>query len=325
MALDEFELIEKYFHRQLGGYGVLLGIGDDCALLQIPEGKALATSMDTLVADRHFPGNGDPELIAQRALRVNLSDLAAMGAEPLWFTLGLTLPSADPYWLEGFSRGLQGAADQFRCTLVGGDTTRGPLTITIQVMGAVEPKRALTRGNARPGDIIYVTGTVGDGAAALAVLQREFQVGKAAFDYFMAHYYRPLPRLREAQALAGIASAAIDVSDGLLQDLGHICEASGVGAVLQVERLPLSEALAKLAGFEQSIEWALAGGDDYQLCFTVSQQQRYKVEKLIADRKLTARAIGMIDKGRGVKCVHKGQPYSVKNTGYRHFDTATDT
>ncbi|UTA47521.1 thiamine-phosphate kinase [Simiduia sp. 21SJ11W-1] len=322
MALSEFELIKRYFFQSARAFGVNMGIGDDCALLSVPENKVLAVSMDTLVGGIHFPRNADPELIAERALRVNLSDLAAMGAEPLWFTLGLTMPKADEQWLEGFSRGLFACADQYNIALVGGDTTRGPLAITIQVHGAVEQDYAFMRGNARVGDVIYVTDQLGNAAAALAVIRQELSVGKSAFSYFMQHYYRPVPRLKEAKLLRGITHCAIDVSDGLLADLGHICEESGVGAKVDIERVPVSTALNKVAEAEQIANWALGGGDDYQLCFTVPQAKMAKVEQLIADGKLNATAIGEIVKGGDVTCLLDGEPYEPSRRGYSHFDRA---
>jgi thiamine-monophosphate kinase len=309
----------------LAAAGVSLGIGDDCALLVPPAGKAIATTIDTLVAGNHFPEGADPELIAERALRVNLSDMAAMGGEALWFTLALTLPVVDTAWLDGFARGLFQAAKRFDCALVGGDTTRGPLSITIQVMGAVELNRALLRGNARAGDLIYVTGTLGDAAAAVAVINDRLQVSDAASDHFMSHYYRPLPRLHEGQLLAGIASAAIDVSDGLLADLGHICTSSGVGAIIDWERVPVSEALSKAAAPEQVQEWALSGGDDYQLCFTVPPAQASQVDALIEQGRLSACAIGEIVRGEGVTCQSKGKALTLGKKGYQHFDIPTQT
>lgn len=319
MPAGEFDLIRKYFHREADAVGVTLGIGDDCALLQPPELKRLAVSMDTLVGGIHFPKNADPELIGQRALRVNLSDLAAMGAEPLWFTMGLTMPKADAQWLEGFSRGLFDVAHEYNCALVGGDTTRGPLSVTIQVHGAVSAEAALLRSNAKLGDLVFVTGMLGDGAGALAVIKQELDADKPAFDYFMDHYYRPVPRLREGERLAGIASAGIDISDGLLADLGHICEQSGVGAVVDVRRLPTSDALRKLAEPEQALTWALAGGDDYQLCFTVSQDKLSQVESLIERGKLQATPIGEIVSGSGVTCLRDGEVVVIKDVGYQHF------
>lgn len=323
MASGEFELIRHYFCRGPGAFGAALGIGDDCALVEAPSAKQLAVSMDTLVADVHFPKNADPELIGERALRVNLSDLAAMGASPLWFTLGLTIPKAESQWLQGFSTGLFNVAGEYDCALIGGDTTRGPLTISIQVHGAVAVKNALLRSNARVGDIVFVTGELGDGAAAVAVIKQEFEVGKSAFDYFMQRFYRPQPRIREGRLLCGIARAAIDISDGLLADLGHICEASGVGAVVQVEQLPFSEPLEKLVDRQRRLDWALAGGDDYQLCFTVPPAKLNQIETLIDQGKLNASAIGEIVPGSGVRCQHEDQPLAVTRTGYQHFVNGT--
>lgn len=320
MALGEFELIKRYFYQSARAFGVQMGIGDDCALLQPPEGKVIAVSMDTLVGGIHFPRNADPELIAERALRVNLSDLAAMGAEPLWFTLGLTMPKVDERWMEGFARGLFAVADEHNIALVGGDTTRGPLAITIQVHGAVESDYALMRANARVGDLVYVTGNVGDAAAALAVIRQELTVGKSAFNYFMSHYYRPQPRIKEAKMLRGISQCAIDISDGLLADLGHICEESGVGARIDLERIPVSTALNKVAEAEQIADWALAGGDDYQLCFTVAPDKLGQVQALIDSGKLHANAIGEIVKGSGVDVLLEGEVFEPKRRGYNHFD-----
>lgn len=319
MSLGEFELIDQYFRQEASTVGVALGIGDDCALLEIPPGQQLAVSMDTLVGGIHFPKNADPELIAERALRVNLSDLAAMGAEPLWFTLGLTLPSADSQWIKGFSKGLFRVAREFDVALVGGDTTRGNLTITIQVHGAVPPGAALLRGNASVGDRIYVTGPLGDGAASLAVIKQELKVGTSAFNYLMDRYYRPRPQVAAGLQLRGVAAAAIDISDGLLADLGHICEQSVVGASIHLEKIPLSEPVAKLVPFERGLEWALSGGDDYQVCFTVPQAQVEQLEQLIESQRLEAYPIGEITRGQGVTCWYQGERVVPTKTGFQHF------
>jgi len=320
MAVGEFELIQQYFHREAGGEGVVLGIGDDCALLQVPEGKQLAVSMDTLIADVHFPANADPGLIAERALRVNLSDLAAMGAEPLWFTLALSLPDADEHWLDSFSEGLFAAAHRYDCTLVGGDTTRGPLSITIQVHGSLTPGKALLRGNASPGDRIFVTGKLGDGAAALAALEHRFEVQEEHVQYFADQYYRPTPRLKEGQRLKSFASAALDISDGLLADLGHICEQSLVGAEVAVECLPISEPLAFYGDQCPALDWALCGGDDYELCFTVPEKNLSSVKALISMGELVATEIGEIVSGSQVLCKNFGEVYEPPHSGYQHFE-----
>lgn len=319
MPDGEFDLIQRYFDRVVNGRGVELGIGDDCALLSVPEGHQLAVSMDTLVADVHFPADADPELIAERALRVNLSDLAAMGATPLWFTLGLTLPSSDPDWLESFSRGLFAAANEFNCTLVGGDTTRGPLSLTLQVHGSVDANLALRRSGAGVGDLVCVTGNLGDGAAALALIQDSLWAGDDASAYLLERFYRPRPQLAEGQLLLGIASAALDISDGLVADLGHICQRSRVGAVIDIDRLPLSSALKANVEHDKATSWALAGGDDYQLCFTVPQAKYSALQSLIESDQLQASVIGEVVEGNAVICREHGIEVNIAATGYNHF------
>lgn len=316
--MNEFELINRYFKRSPQCRSVALGVGDDCSLLEIPVGQQLAISVDTLVADVHFPANADPALIAQRALCVSLSDLAAMGAVPLWFTLCLTLPEISEPWIASFCEGLFETATRYNCELVGGDTTRGPLAMSVQVMGSVQPGKALVRGGANVGDLVYVTGTLGDGAAALALFNREIKLDSEADLYLRERYYHPVPRFEEANALAALASAVIDVSDGLVADLGHICSASHVGALVYVENLPVSAAVAGCASSRQQREWALAGGDDYQLCFSVSREHAADVETLIA-RGLDARNIGEITRGEGVDCRLLGEPFIPRNKGYNHF------
>ncbi len=318
----EFQLIQQFFQREQAespAEGVLLGIGDDCALLQVPAGEQLAVSVDTLVADVHFPVDADAELIAERALRTNLSDLAAMGARPLWFTLALTLPSADEHWLRAFSRGLFKCARQYAIALVGGDTTSGPLTISIQVMGAVKPGESLRRDGASPGDFILVTNALGDGAVALAVIQQRINPSPEAIEYLHERFYRPVPRLKESALLRGLASAALDISDGLVADLQHICDASDVGAILDVETLPLSAALQALDNQAQALEWALIGGDDYELCFTVPPHNMPELAMLIAQGQVNATVIGEIVPGNKVVCEFDGEPFVLHKTGYQHF------
>jgi thiamine-monophosphate kinase len=319
---SEFQLIQQFFQREQAeqpAEGVLLGIGDDCALLQIPTGKQLAVSVDTLVADVHFPADADPELIAERALRTNLSDLAAMGADPLWFTLALTLPSATEEWLRSFSRGLFRCAREFGINLVGGDTTSGPLSITIQVMGAVDPQQALRRDGANLGDFVLVTHSLGDGAAALASIQNKINFTEADRAYLHERFYRPRPRLQESVLIRSLATAALDISDGLVADLQHICDASDLGAVIYIEDLPLSPALQSVADLEQVRHWALAGGDDYELCFTVAPEQMPEIAMLIAQGKLQAAVVGEMIAGAKVICELKGEPFVLAKTGYQHF------
>lgn len=318
----EFQLIQQFFQREQAeqpAEGVLLGIGDDCALLQIPAGQQLAVSVDTLVSGVHFPVDADPELIAERALRTNLSDLAAMGADPLWFTLALTLPQADEAWLRSFSRGLFACAREFGIALVGGDTTSGPLAITIQVMGATGPGQALRRDGANVGDFVLVTNTLGDGAAALAAIQARASFKPEHNAYLRERFYRPVPRLRESHLIRGVASAALDISDGLVADLQHICTASDLGAVIDVENLPLSVALLGMDNRAQAYEWALSGGDDYELCFTVAPDKMADIAMLIAQGQLNATVIGEMVPGQGVICEYQGEPFALACAGYQHF------
>jgi thiamine-monophosphate kinase len=324
--MNEFTIINQFFRREQAentADTVVLGIGDDCALLQLPERTQLAVSVDTLVADVHFPADADAGDIAERALRVNLSDLAAMGAQPLWFTLALTLPKNSEYsseeWLRSFSHGLFRTAREFTIALVGGDTTSGPLSITIQVMGAVAPAQALRRDGANLGDFICVTHHLGDGAAALAVIQNRLQLNEDHTHFLIDRFYRPTPRLSEAQLLVGIASSALDISDGLMGDLAHICNASDLAAVIDVENLPLSPALLAMNDLQQARTWALSGGDDYELCFTVSPDKMPELAMLIAQGTLNATVIGEMIAGTGVVCELNGEPFGLVQQGYQHF------
>lgn len=320
MSLNEFSLIEHYFSAIGQAEGVVLGVGDDGALLDIPAGQHLVVSVDTLVAGVHFPLDAAPDDIARRALRVNLSDLAAMGATPRWFTLALTLPAADRGWLEVFSRALAMDAEQFGCALVGGDTTAGPLGISIQLMGLVPAGRALTRSGARAGDHVFVTGTLGEGAAALQLFEPGLKLTGTVREHLRKRFYQPTPRLQEGVKLRGLASAALDVSDGLLADLGHIAEQSALGAELQLSALPLAPWLKKLAHAETVQGWALSGGDDYELCFTVPPANLAGIEGMIADGELVASCIGRMTARVGVRCIDdSGELVHVDRAGYRHF------
>ena len=317
MALSEFGLIEKYFTGLGPAHAsVALGIGDDCALLDPVVGQQLALSVDTLVADVHFPANGDPYRIGQRALRVNLSDLAAMGAQPSGFTLAITLPRADDNWLEPFSRGLRDAAQEFGIGLIGGNTTSGPqLVINIQILGLVPTGRALLRSGAQPGDAILVSGTLGDAHAALNCLN--VTRPDADQQYFLQRYYQPTPRIALGLALRGLASAAIDVSDGLSADLGHILEQSGVGATIDPALLPLSPALKTHA---QARACALNGGDDYELCFTVPPEHLASVLKLAQSLTVPVTRIGTITREREFLARgENGGCAPLTRSGYQHF------
>ncbi len=321
MSLSEFTLIVRYFASQrLARSDVLLGIGDDCALLAVPPGESLAVTLDMLVAGNHFLADADPEGIGHKSLAVNLSDLAAMGATPAWITLGLSLPAADEAWLEGFCRGLFTLAERYQVQLIGGDTTRGPLTITIQAHGFVPPHLALRRDGARPGDVICVTGTLGDAALGLAMVKQQTHGAADAVAYLRQRLERPTPRLRHGLDLRGLASAAIDISDGLAQDLGHILERSGVGARLQVERLPLSPALLACTDRDSAMALALAGGDDYELCFTVPPPRLPQVRALASAWDCSLTAIGVIEAEPGLRCRREdGAAYTLTKPGFDHF------
>lgn len=271
-ATGEFALIADYFANWASqsdpDSGVALGIGDDAALLDVTPGQQLVVASDSLVAGVHFPVGFDPHATATRAVGVNLSDLAAMGATPRWVTLALTLPAelACEAWLRPFSCGLQESLNAHGVALVGGDTSRGPLTITLTVIGEATPGAALCRHTAQPGDRIFVSGSLGDGAAALALMEQRWQADEPLSSLLLAHYNAPQPALELGQALAAVATSAIDISDGLLADLAHLCRASGVSATLDSRLLPLAAGMPRDA---QSTDWALRGGDDYRLCFTV--------------------------------------------------------
>lgn len=323
MALSEFTAIARYFAEP--GLGPVLpepdlGIGDDGALLSVPAGQQLVVVADTLVAGVHFPIDSPPAYIGHRALAVNLSDLAAMGARPAWFTLCLTSPGLESSWLEAFCQGLGALAADAHIPLVGGDTTRGPLSITVQAMGTVTTGQGLRRSGAKVGDCVCVTGTLGDAAAGLACLQQPASTRSACIDQLIEAFWLPRPRLREAAILGTVASSCIDVSDGLLADLGHICDSSGVGAELELAKLPISSALNTL-GDKQALTYALSGGDDYELCFTVPPERVGDLEQAFTTAGSPYRCIGQVIEGHGVVCLDEaGQRIAVEATGYEHFN-----
>ncbi|MEC7816373.1 MAG: thiamine-phosphate kinase [Pseudomonadota bacterium] len=280
--MGEFELIQTWFAplaRQVPSDQLLLGPGDDCAIQRVPPGHDLVFSVDTLVDGVHFPKDYDPRHLGWRALAVAASDLAAMGARPVCFTLALTLPSADPVWLSGFAEGLSQASKSFGLTLAGGDTTRGPLTIALQVHGTVPNNASLRRNGAQAGEWICVSGCLGEAGAALDYLGADQPTEDQA--EVLAKYHRPQPRLNLGQQLRGAASAAIDVSDGLLADLGHILKASGVGALVDADKLPISPALVRLVGEAEAKRLALTAGDDYQLCVTIAQEHYHSLPETV--------------------------------------------
>ena len=317
--MGEFELIRNFFAAApcaQGGEGVDLGIGDDCALLAVPPGEQLAISTDTLVAGVHFADPCDPFLLGQRSLAVAVSDLAAMGATPIAFTLALTLPTVTADWLQAYAHGLNRMAQSCGVALVGGDTTRGPLSMTMTVFGRVPNGLALCRSGAQPGDLLCVGGELGNAAGALPLVLGERTAEPAIADPLLAHYWSPQPQLALGQALRGKATAALDISDGLLADCGHIAQASKVAVQVERDRLPLSGALVAFLGQAGAQHAALSGGDDYVLAFTLPSVE---LSPLLSEG-WPIHVIGRIVAGQGVTLLDSdGQDITPQTRGYQHF------
>jgi thiamine-monophosphate kinase len=316
----EFDLIALIRERcALAREDVRLGIGDDSALLAVPAGQLLAVSTDTLVAGVHFPASATAYDIGWKALAVNLSDLAAMGATPAWATLALTLPHADARWVTEFAEGFAALAREYKLALVGGDTTQGPLSVTVAVHGLVPENAALLRSGARVGDGVYVTGTLGDAAAGLRLVDQP-TFAEAARLTLLQRLNRPTPRVAQGLAMRGRASACIDVSDGLLADLGHVCAASGVGADVDVDNLPSSAALLDTSDVPTRRAFQLAGGDDYELCFTASEAIAAELLGDLARSGCAATRIGRIVVEAGVRARDgAGDPVALPQAGWEHF------
>lgn len=314
--MGEFELIDAFFRRAGAAEGVRLGIGDDAALLQPPPGHELVVTTDTLVAGRHFPESAAAHDVGWKSLAVNLSDLAAMGATARWVTLALTLPAADEAFLREFARGFFALADREGVALVGGDTTRGPLSLTVTALGTVPAGTALQRRGAQPGDDLYVSGTPGDAGLGLRLELDQWQdeLSVVAREAALQRLHRPDPRLALGTALRGIATACLDISDGLAQDLGHLLRASGVGADLELERLPRSAALAAIDPAFADI-LALTGGDDYELLFTAPAASRATIDSLAPH----CTRIGSMTAGGGLRLLRAGMPVELPLAGFTHF------
>ena len=316
--MKEFELIQHIFKASSmanieGRRDILLGIGDDCAQVNVPADQTLVLSMDTLVEGRHFPYDADPSAIGYRAVASCVSDLAAMGARPSFFTLGLTLPHSDPQWLSAFAEGMAELAEPIGLLLVGGDTTRGPLTITLQVHGYVEAALIKTRSQAKLGDDIYVTGVLGDAAAAVPIVTDEIIVANDLYDYFYERYWRPTPRLIAGMALKRVAHAMMDISDGLAQDIQHILLASNVGAVLQGNQIPVSDFLRDWQP-DNALTIALTGGDDYELCFTAPKSTREEISLITQTLHLPCCRVGeVVETGFSI------EGYAGDLEGWQHF------
>jgi thiamine-monophosphate kinase len=325
--LGEFELIRRFFVRNQGTRresGVILGIGDDAALLDLPKGVDLVAAVDTIVEGRHFPQDADARSIGHRALAVNLSDIAAMGATPLWATLALTLPNVDLEWLTRFAKGFLDLADAHGVALVGGDTTRGPLTVSVQILGQVPHGTALRRSGAQAGDLLAVSGTLGDAAAGLAMLKTSPpSAGRRDVEELIRRFDYAEPRVQLGLSARGIATAAMDLSDGLVGDLPKLAQASGLAARVSVERLPLSAAMRAAVSAKQALDWALAGGDDYELLLAVPVA-RFAELKAAADRlNLMLTTIGELCDGVGVTWSLNGKDFVPRASGFDHFGRAS--
>jgi len=343
--LKEFDIINHFFKRPSLSdsdslaidsdlkESVVKSIGDDCAILSVPDKHHLVLSMDTLVSGRHFPDDALPAQIATRAFCTCLSDLAAMGATPCWFTLGLTMPQADIKWIAAFSESLLGIAREYQCELIGGDTTQGPLTITLQVHGVVEQGKSLRRDQATVGDRVFVTGCLGDGAAALALINNEAANNTIEIDdkaYLEERFYCPQPQIQSGLKIVNHSRCGIDISDGLLADLQHIATASEVSLEIDVDKVPISMACKNLVGDTVALSCALSGGDDYQVAFTVPESHLLSLGKLIQDESIVATEIGRVtcaverDNDYNVRCFRNGEPVMIDDVlvddkGYQHF------
>lgn len=320
MALSEFGLIERYF-RRCGAKraDVRVGVGDDAAILECPAGAELVAAVDSLVAGVHFPHGSPPASIGHRALAVNLSDLAAMGARPAWALLALTLPQADEPWLSEFAAGMAALARDHAVALVGGDTTSGPLCITVTVLGHVQRSSALLRSGGQPGDAVFVSGTPGDAAAGLAIEQGRLTADAEAAAYLRDRFLYPAPRLALGECLRRYAGACIDVSDGLLGDASKLARASGCGVEITYRDVPVSEALTRVVGDERARELALTGGDDYELCFSVRPVHVARLLAELPPDRWGYTRIGMLRETPGADVLRDGTVMSLSHSGYDHF------
>lgn len=319
----EFNLIDKYFvGRQTQREDVLLAAGDDCALVQAPANQAIAISTDTLVAGTHFLTSANPAWVAHKALASNISDLAAMGASPAWVSFALTMPEVDEAWLKPFCDSFFSLADHYGIQLIGGDTTKGPLSLTLTVQGFVAADKALRRDGAKVGDWVYVSGNLGDAKAGLEVILGNVTPNEPHASELEKRHYLSTPRVSLGQMLQGIASAAIDISDGLVSDLPHILKRSGVGARLQVDDLPISaELLAFTGNREQALQYALSSGEEYELCFTISPQHRDALERMLLESNTKVTCVGQIVTQAGLSLTLQDKPLDWLLSGYDHFHT----
>ncbi|MDH5395283.1 MAG: thiamine-phosphate kinase [Gammaproteobacteria bacterium] len=319
---SEFDIIRQYFMLENSRDDVSVGIGDDAAVLSVPAGYQLVQSMDTLVAGVHFPLETSAGDIAYKSLAVNLSDMAAMGATPAWFTLAITLPDDDSEWLQSFSKSLAALAQKYNLQLVGGDTTHGPLCISICINGFIPTGTALLRKNANVKDKVYVSGTIGDAALALVAWQGQYLLRNDTTYYLNKKLNRPEPQVELGLLLRDYASACIDISDGLAADLGHILQESKLGATIYFEKIPLSnEFKLNVIDDNLAIPLVLSGGDDYQLCFTVRAEKQSVFEKIVNEKNIKVECIGEIESVKGLRCLLDNVEIDIHEAGYQHFSS----
>jgi thiamine-monophosphate kinase len=321
MSQGEFDIIARYFTRPPRRREILLSVGDDAAVVATPAGKRLVVAMDTIVEGIHFLAGTAPEDIGYRVVAVNLSDMAAMGAEPAWMTLSLSAPAADESWIAGFARGMFEAADPYQVDLIGGDTVKGPLVATVQIAGWVEQDRWLTRSGAQMGDLIFVSGVPGEAAAGLATIQQKLPSTPAAL-HLQRRFLRPEPRVQRGRKLRSTANSAMDVSDGLLTDLDKLCAASGCSARVEIDALPLSMQALELFSRDACVDYALAGGDDYEMIFTLPPARLVEFQGMLGEGAVRCTQIGVITPpvpGNAVECWRAGQPFIPGRRGYDHF------
>lgn len=314
--MDEFEIVRLFFQKQQASNSIPIGIGDDGAIVQPGSNKNLIVTTDTSISGVHFPVNSEASDIGYRAVAVNVSDVAAMGGKAKWMTLALTLNVFEHSWLERFSEGLFEAAKEYGITLIGGDTTRGEgNVITIQMIGEVSPNEEITRDKAKEGDLIFVTGTIGDAAAGLD----QFVSHESKNKYLMKRFFRPSARIEIGQALKNIASSAIDISDGLYADAQKLLKASGLGGHLKIDQIPLSDEIIKLYNEKMIYDFALSGGDDYELLFTAPSVCLTKIQRIANQLNQKITIIGEVDNSKKIRCSNNGQPIKYHSDGYLHF------
>jgi len=324
--MKEFELIKQFFTEQaVKRKDVLLGIGDDCAVVSSTENQNIVVTTDTLVAGVHFPLGTSPKAFGHKAVAVNLSDIAAMGAKPSWISLAITLPEVNDDWLSEFCSGVFELCEYYNVQLIGGDTTQGPLSITITAQGITPEGKYLSRSGAKSGDWLYVTGELGDAALALQHYKESVLTENDIIEQVQNKLDFPKPRVLAGQALREYASAAIDISDGLLSDLGHICQASNVGANIVLDAIPLSDAMKKSQLFDDSVHLALNGGDDYELLFTVSEDKKVGMETALSHAGTAITCIGQINASQIISTTLNNKAVPIRNSGFEHFSSKKST